>query len=94
MQVVEQESQSRLVPLHNLRNEFAIHRLIAKQNLYGLGPRSIDFFFTDGLVAVAEMQANEPNEPSDIVPGSSLLQIRNGHRSHPPNSDETSNTIL
>jgi hypothetical protein len=54
MQMKEKEGQSRLVPVHNLRDEFAVYWLNAKQNLYGFGPRSIDFFSADVLVAVSE----------------------------------------
>src|SRR5271154_1249228 len=67
--------------------------LVAKQDFYGFDPRPVDLFLADGFVAVAEVQTNESNELSEIVLGSGLSQIRNGHRSHPPNSDDAWNTI-
>src|SRR5271155_3541836 len=57
--------------------------LVAKQDFYGFDPRPVDLFLADGFVAVAEVQTNESNELSEIVLGSGLSQIRNGHGSLP-----------
>src|SRR5260370_1229191 len=77
VQMVEQESQRRLVLLQDLGNEFAIHRLVPKQDFDCFGPRPIDFFLPHSFVAIPEVQANESNELSEIVLGSGLSQIRN-----------------
>jgi hypothetical protein len=83
MQMKEKEGQSRFVRLQNPGDEFAVHLFIAKQDLYGFGPRPVDLFLADGFVAIAKVQTNESNELSEIVLGSGLSQIRNGHGSLP-----------
>src|SRR5260370_37155098 len=83
VQMVKEESQGRLVLLQDLGNEFAIHRLVAKQDFDGFGPRPIDFFLAHSFVAIAEVQANESNKLSQIALGSGLSQIRNRHESLP-----------
>jgi hypothetical protein len=83
MQMKEKEGQSRFVRLQNPGDEFVIHLFVAKQDFYRFDPRPVDLFLADGFVAVAEVQTNESNELSEIVLGSSLSQIRNGHGSLP-----------
>src|SRR5271163_2765334 len=93
MQMKEKQGQSRFVLLQDPGDEFAVHLFVAKQDFYGFGPRPVDLFLADSFVAVAEVQTNESNELSEIVLGGGLSQIRNGHRSHPPSSDDAWNTI-
>jgi hypothetical protein len=83
MQVKEKKGQSRFVRLENPGNEFAVHLFVAKQDFYGFGPRAVDLFLADGFAAVAEVQTNESNELGEIVLGSGLSQIGNGHGSLP-----------
>jgi hypothetical protein len=83
MQMKEKEGQSRFVLLQDPGDEFAVRLFVAKQDFYGFDPRPVDLFLADGFVAVAEVQTNESNELSEIVLGSGLSQIRNGHRSLP-----------
>jgi hypothetical protein len=83
MQMKEKEGQSRFVRLQNPGDEFAVHLFVAKQDFCGFDPRPVDLFLADGFVAVAEVQTNESNELSEIVLGSGLSQIRNGHGSLP-----------
>src|SRR5580700_588168 len=83
MQMKEKQGQSRFVRLQNPVNEFAVHRFVAKQDFYGFSPRPVNLVLADGFVAVAEVQTNESNELSEIVLGSGLSQIRNGHGSLP-----------
>ncbi|MFZ1031541.1 MAG: hypothetical protein WAN72_06075, partial [Candidatus Acidiferrales bacterium] len=81
MQMKEKERESRFVRLQNPGDEFAVHLFVAKQDFYGFSPRPVDFFLADGFVAVAEVETNKSNELSEIVLGSGLSQIRNGHGS-------------
>jgi hypothetical protein len=83
MQMKEKEGQSRFVRFENPGDEFPVYRFIAKQDLYGFGPRPVDLFLADGFVTVAKVQTNESNELSEIALGSGLSQIRNGHGSLP-----------
>jgi hypothetical protein len=83
MQMKEKQGQSRFVRLQNPGDEFAVHLFVAKQDSYGFGPRPVDLFLADSFVAVAEVQTNESDELSEIVLGSGISQIRNGHGSLP-----------
>src|SRR5271156_3115240 len=61
MQMKEKEGQSRFVRLENPRDEFTVHRFIAKQDFDGLSPRPVDLVLADSFVSVAEVQTNESN---------------------------------
>src|SRR3984957_4846405 len=83
MQMKEKQGQSRFVRLQNPVDEFAGHLFVAKQAFDDSCPRPVDLFLADGFVAVPEVQTNESSELSEIVLGSGLSQIRNGHGSLP-----------
>jgi hypothetical protein len=82
MQVIEQQSQSRFVLLENSSNEFAVHGPVVQQYLYRFGPGAVDFFFTHGFIAIAQVQADKSQELPHFVFGSGLSQIWNGHAVH------------
>src|SRR5271154_4777831 len=79
MQVVEQQGQRRVVLLQHLSDEFAIHGLIAQQDLYRFGPRPVDFFFTHGFVTITQVQAHEAHQFLYVVLSIRLSQIWNRH---------------
>jgi hypothetical protein len=83
MQMKEKEGQSRFFLLQDSGDEFAVHLFIAKQDFYGFDPRPVTLLLAHGFVPIAEVQANESNELSEIVLGSGLSQIRNRHGSLP-----------
>src|SRR5260370_37555164 len=66
VQMVEEESQRRLVLLQDLGNEFAIHRLVPKQDVECFGPRAIEFLLANAFVAIAEGPAHGSDGPSDM----------------------------
>jgi hypothetical protein len=89
MQMKEKECQSRFVLLQDSGDEFAVHGFIAKQDFYGFDPRPVNLLLAHGFVAIAEVQANESNELSEIVLGSGLSQVRNRHGSLPSIRENT-----
>src|SRR5271170_5192039 len=79
MQMKEEQGESRFVLLQHLRNELTVCRLVAEQDLEGLGPRSVNLLPAGGLIAVAKVQTHKANQLLNIALCRRLAQVGNRH---------------
>ena len=79
MQMVEEQGESRFFFFEHAADEFSIHRLVAQEDFCRLGPRPVDLVSADGLITIAEMEPDKPNQLIEIVVGRGFSQVRHGH---------------